>query len=53
VNAEALRQHILDTYGVGVISVGDTDVRVAFSCTEVDDIQELFDLIYQGVQDLS
>ena len=53
VNAEALRQHILDKYGVGVISVGDTDVRVAFSCTEVDDIQELFDLIYQGVQDLS
>jgi hypothetical protein len=38
---------------VGVISVGDTDVRVAFSCTEVDDIQELFDLIYQGVKDLS
>ena len=53
VNAERLRQHILDTYGVGVISVGDTDVRVAFSCTEVDDIQELFDLIYKGVQDLS
>jgi aspartate/methionine/tyrosine aminotransferase len=53
VNAEALRQHILDRYGVGVISVGDTDVRIAFSCTEVDDIQELFDLIYQGIQDLS
>jgi aspartate/methionine/tyrosine aminotransferase len=53
VNAETLRKHILDTYGVGVISVGDTDVRVAFSCTEVDDIQELFDLIYQGVKDLS
>ncbi len=53
VNAEALRKHILEKYGVGVISVGDTDVRVAFSCTEVGDIQELFDLIYQGVQDLS
>ena len=53
VNAEALRKHILDKYGVGVISVGDTDVRVAFSCTEVGDIQELFDIIYQGVQDLS
>jgi aspartate/methionine/tyrosine aminotransferase len=53
VNAETLRQHVLDKYGVGVISVGDTDIRIAFSCTEVDDIQELFDLIYQGVQDLS
>lgn len=53
VNAEALRQHLLDQYGIGVISVGDTDIRVAFSCTEVEDIQELFDLIYQGVKDLS
>ena len=53
VNAETLRQHILNQYGIGVISVGDTDIRVAFSCTEVDDIQELFDLVYQGVKDIS
>jgi aspartate/methionine/tyrosine aminotransferase len=53
VNAETLRQHILNQYGVGVISVGDTDIRVAFSCTEVEDIKELFDLVYQGVKDLS
>jgi aspartate/methionine/tyrosine aminotransferase len=53
VNAETLRQHILNKYGVGVISVGDTDIRVAFSCTEVEDIKELFDLVYQGVKDLS
>lgn len=52
-NAETLRQHILNQYGIGVISVGDTDIRVAFSCIEVDDINELFDLIYQGVTDLS
>lgn len=52
-NAETLRQHILNQYGIGVISVGDTDIRVAFSCIEVDDIKELFDLIYQGVTDLS
>jgi hypothetical protein len=25
---------------------------VAFSCVEEKDIQDLFDLIYQGVQDL-
>lgn len=53
VDAEDLRQHILEKYGVGVISVGDADIRVAFSCTEVADIQELFDLIYRGVKDLS
>jgi len=53
VNAETLRQHILNEFGIGVISVGDTDIRVAFSCIEVDDIKELFDLIYQGVKNLS
>lgn len=52
-NAETLRQHLLNQYGIGVISVGDTDIRVAFSCIEVDDIQELFDRIYQGAKDLS
>ena len=53
VNAETLRQHLLNHYGIGVISVGDTDIRVAFSCIEVDEIPELFDLIHQGVKDLS
>lgn len=53
VNAETLRQHLLNQYGVGVISIGDTDIRVAFSCIEVGDLPELFDLIYQGVKDLS
>jgi aspartate/methionine/tyrosine aminotransferase len=52
VDAEQLRLHLLDKYGVGVISLGSTDIRVAFSCVEEKDIQDLFDLIYQGVQDL-
>jgi len=52
VNAEQLRLHLLDKYGVGVISLGSTDIRVAFSCVEEGDIQDLFDVIHQGVQDL-
>jgi len=52
VNAEKLRLHLLDRYGVGVISLGETDIRVAFSCVEVEDIHELFEIIYQGVKDL-
>ena len=52
VDAEALRSHILDTYGVGLISIGQTDLRVAFSCLEEDDIQELFDIVLKGVEDL-
>jgi aspartate/methionine/tyrosine aminotransferase len=53
VNAETLRQHLLNRYGVGVIAVDDTDIRVAFSCIEVEEVQQLFDIIYQGVKDLS
>lgn len=53
VDAEKLRVHILEKYGVGTISAGDKDLRVAFSCIEEGDIRELFDIIHQGVRDLS
>jgi aspartate/methionine/tyrosine aminotransferase len=53
VNAEALRKHLLNKYGVGVIAIGDTDIRVAFSCVEEKDIPELFDIILQGIKELN
>ena len=53
VDAEKLRVHLLDKYGVGAISIGRTDLRIAFSCIAEKDIQELFDIIYQAVQDLA
>ncbi|TQR11006.1 aminotransferase class I/II-fold pyridoxal phosphate-dependent enzyme [Psychrobacillus soli] len=52
-DAETLRLHLLDQYGVGVIASNKTDIRVAFSCVEETDIEELFELIYQGCQDLT
>jgi len=52
VDGEALRCHLLDRYGVGVIAAGGNDVRVAFSCIEEEDLQELFDTIHRGVMDL-
>ena len=52
VNAEKLRVHLLDQYGVGLISIGEHNLRVAFSCIEENDIQMLFDLVLQGVNDL-
>ncbi|WNQ12819.1 aminotransferase class I/II-fold pyridoxal phosphate-dependent enzyme [Paenibacillus aurantius] len=52
VHAEELRQHLLNEYGVGTIALGETDLRVAFSCIEENGIEELFDLIHRGVQDL-
>ena len=53
VDAESLRVHLLEKYGVGLISIDDKNLRVAFSCVEQGDIQELFDIILQGIKDLS
>jgi aspartate/methionine/tyrosine aminotransferase len=52
VEAETLRLHLLDRYGVGLISLGRHELRVAFSCIDEDQIQELFDTVLQGVKDL-
>jgi len=53
VEAEALRRHLLHQYGVGLIALGATDLRVAFSCLEEDAVEELFDTIYRGIEDLA
>ena len=52
VEAENLRVLLLEDYGVGLISLGKTDLRVAFSCIEREDVQELFDIILKGVKRL-
>jgi hypothetical protein len=53
VDAESLRLHLLGKYGVGAISINKTDLRIAFSCIAAKDIPELFDIIFQAVQDLT
>jgi len=53
VNAEKLRVHLLDRYGVGLISIGEDNLRDAFSCIHEEDIQTLFDIVLQGVNDLA
>jgi aspartate/methionine/tyrosine aminotransferase len=52
VDGEQLRKHLLNTYGVGVIAVGGEDIRVAFSCIEEENVEELFELVYRGIMDL-
>ncbi|MEG0380896.1 MAG: hypothetical protein RR603_04255, partial [Kurthia sp.] len=49
VNADQLRLTALEKFGVGTIALSDTDLRVAFSCIEEEEIEELFDLIYAAV----
>lgn len=52
VQAEALRTHLLDQYEVGTIALGDTDLRVAFSCIEEEHLEDLFRIIHQGILDI-
>ncbi len=52
VDAEQLRVHLLHRYGIGVIAVGDSDIRIAFSCIEREDLEELFDMVYNACDDL-
>lgn len=52
INAEQLRLHLLHEYGVGTIAINSTDLRIAFSCVEEDELELLFELIFKGITDL-
>ncbi len=49
VDAESVRVHLLNQYGIGTIALGETDLRVAFSCIEEVHLEELFNTIHQAV----
>jgi aspartate/methionine/tyrosine aminotransferase len=51
-DAEAFRIRLLDQYGIGVIAAGASDVRVAFSCLEEDEIAPLFEAMFQCSQEM-
>lgn len=51
-NAEAYRLYLLDKHGVGVIATAPTDVRVAFSCLEVGEVEPMFSLMRQAALEL-
>ena len=53
VDAEKLRLQLLEKYGVGVISMGATDIRVAFSCLEIGQIEPLFECVAEAIGDLT
>jgi aspartate/methionine/tyrosine aminotransferase len=52
VDAEGLRVRLLEQYGVGVIAEGSSDVRIAFSSLEVDEIPDLFDIMYRCAMEI-
>jgi aspartate/methionine/tyrosine aminotransferase len=53
VNAEKLRVHLLDNYGVGTIAINSTDLRIAFSCVEEQHLEELFEIIYDETKNIA
>jgi aspartate/methionine/tyrosine aminotransferase len=52
VDAEKLRVHLLEKHGTGLISTGPTDIRIAFSCLEVEQVEPLFEVLHRGIQEL-
>ena len=48
-DANEVRLRLLEEDGVGVISLAERDIRIAFSCIEEYQVQELFDLLYNSV----
>jgi DNA-binding transcriptional MocR family regulator len=52
VEAEALRSHLLETCGVGLIATDRQDIRIAFSSVDEPHIDELFARIHKGIKDL-
>jgi aspartate/methionine/tyrosine aminotransferase len=52
VDAEVLRVRLLDEYGVGLIATSPTDLRIAFSCLEVDEVEPLFEDVHRAIAQL-
>ena len=51
-NAEAVRQRLLAEHGIGTISLGETELRVAYSCLEEADIETVFEVIAKVIEEV-
>jgi aspartate/methionine/tyrosine aminotransferase len=52
VDANKLREHLLDKHGTGLICTSPTDLRVAFSCLDVSQVEPLFEAVHTAIQEL-
>ena len=52
VDAERVRVHLLDAHATGLIATAPTDLRIAFSCLELDEIEPLFETLHRAIQEL-
>lgn len=51
-DAEEFRVRLLEDHGVGVIADGASDIRIAFSCLETDEIPDLFDIMCRCAREM-
>jgi aspartate/methionine/tyrosine aminotransferase len=51
-DAEQLRTYLLDTYEVGTISIKNTYLRLAFSSTDIHEIDDLVNIVYKAAQEV-
>ena len=51
-DAERVRLHLLERYGIGVIASGGSDLRIAFSCLELSQVEPLFETLHRAIQEL-
>ena len=52
VEADTLRRHLIANHNLGTIALGPTELRVAFSCVRLEDIEGVFASIAKGVRAL-
>jgi aspartate/methionine/tyrosine aminotransferase len=52
VPAERVRAHLLERHGIGAISTSAADLRIAFSCLELDQIEPVFEALHRAIQEL-
>lgn len=51
IDGEEFRKRLLESHDIGVIATGP-DIRIAFSCLELDQISDLFDIMYRCAKEL-
>lgn len=49
-NAETVRQRLLEAHGIGAIALGETELRIAYSCLDASDIETVFAKIARVIE---
>jgi hypothetical protein len=51
-DSEKLRKHLLDNYSIGTISIANKYLRIAFSSVALEQIPDLYNIIFKAAKEL-